>query len=197
MKIVDNWKLIRQHLDFSDPDKFYFIQLQQRKKDDNTFPANNRTVKSYFIFTLDEYDAIESEAKRLSDETCSRVYIRLNRRSSKDVTVRIIQDAAKMLQDNNFQHLKNIVGSCAGEICSEKDRTWIVDLDTTDEDIIDSIYTQIQLMPTNPGKILFQVPTLNGVHLITTKFDSKLFSEIYPNIDLHKDNPTLLYFKHE
>ena len=33
MKIVDNWKSIREHLDFSDPDKFYFIELMQRKKD--------------------------------------------------------------------------------------------------------------------------------------------------------------------
>jgi hypothetical protein len=32
------------------------------------------------------------------------------------------------------------------------------------------------------------------MHVITKKFDSKAFSEIFPGVDIHKDNPTLLYF---
>ena len=192
--IVDNWELIRNFLDFSNPEMFYFIQLQQRKKDDDTFPANNRTVKSYFIFTLKEYNTLEHEIKRLSEETGSRVYIRINRRSAKDVTIKILQDAAKMLEDNNYQHLKNLVTSCSGETCSEKNRLWIVDIDFKDEYLVSFITEFIESMETNPGKVILRVPTLNGCHLITTKFDSKKFNERYPNIDIHKDNPTLLYF---
>ena len=49
----------------------------------------------------------------------------------------------------------------------------------------------------SPNIIEYSVPTLHGCHLITHKFDSKAFKEEFPDIDIHKDNPTLLYFNHE
>ena len=39
------------------------------------------------------------------------------------------------------------------------------------------------------------IPTKSGFHLITTPFDMSTFAKQYPNIDVHKNNPTLLYFK--
>lgn len=197
--IIDNWKILRDKLDFTDKNKFYFIQLQQRKKDDESFPANNRTVKSYFISSLKEYDALESEIKRLSDETKSRVYIRLNRRSFIDVTIEILKSITKMMEDNNYSHLKNLVPSAAGTICSEKDKTWIIDIDADNPiDLAVKAPKVINYLYENFGNVYkFSVPTLHGVHLITNKFDSKKFSEDFPDIDIHKDNPTLLYFKNE
>jgi hypothetical protein len=43
-------------------------------------------------------------------------------------------------------------------------------------------------------KIHRSIPTKNGVHLITDRFDVKTFSEQYPEIDIQKKNPTLLYY---
>jgi len=37
------------------------------------------------------------------------------------------------------------------------------------------------------------VPTKSGVHIITRPFNLKKFKEKYPNVDVHKDNPTILY----
>lgn len=193
---VDNWKFLRDKLDFSDSSKFYMVQLQQRKKDDETFPANNRTVKTYFIGSIEEYDALEPEIKRLSDETNSRVYIRLNRRSYEDVALEVNKDLAQILKDKNFQHLKNLVPSSAGKVCSEEKRTWIVDLDDISNEnkeaimaLIDSIEPYLE-----DTKIQFKVPTLHGEHLITTPFNVSAFKWEFPDIDVHKDNPTLLYF---
>jgi len=42
-------------------------------------------------------------------------------------------------------------------------------------------------------KIIANIPTKNGTHLITERFDVKTFSEKYPEIDIQKKNPTLLY----
>ena len=39
-----------------------------------------------------------------------------------------------------------------------------------------------------------ELPTANGVHFITKPFDLQRFKEIYPNTDVHKNNPTLLYY---
>jgi hypothetical protein len=43
-------------------------------------------------------------------------------------------------------------------------------------------------------KIIANIPTKNGVHLITERFDVKSFSEQYPEIDIQRKNPTLLYY---
>lgn len=194
--MVDNWKYLRDRLDFSDSSKFYMIQLQQRKKDDASFPANNRTVKTYFISSLEEYLSLENEIKKLSDESKSRVYIRVNRRSFEEVALEVNKDLAQILKDKNFQHLKNLVPSAAGKICSEYDKLWIVDIDADNIEELNEKSAKIinYLMSPEVNAFRYTVPTLNGMHVVTKKFDSKVFSEIFPGVDIHKDNPTLLYF---
>ena len=38
------------------------------------------------------------------------------------------------------------------------------------------------------------IPTKNGHHLITKRFDVMSFKQEYPDIDIQKKNPTLLYY---
>jgi hypothetical protein len=38
------------------------------------------------------------------------------------------------------------------------------------------------------------IPTKNGHHLITKRFDTQSFKEKYPDVDIQKKNPTLLYY---
>ena len=203
--VVDNWDLIREKLDFSDKDKFYFIELMQRKKDDSSFPANNRMVKYYFVYSIEYYNKIEDEVKKLSDCTGARVYILLNRRSYKKCMLNMLADAAKMAIDDNYLHFPNLIPSVVGKYADESDKKWIVDIDydetkynAINKDDIKSLELFIDSLEphTVESKIKFRVPTLHGVHLITSPFNYQKFSQEYPNIDIHKDNPTLLYFKH-
>jgi hypothetical protein len=39
------------------------------------------------------------------------------------------------------------------------------------------------------------IPTKNGVHIITRPFNLQKFKGFHPGMDVHKENPTLLYFK--
>lgn len=204
--VVDNWNLIREKLDFSDKDKFYFIELMQRKKDDPSFSANNRMVKYYFVYSLEYYNKIEDEVKKLSDCTGARVYILLNRRSYKKCMLNMLADAAKMAIDDNYLHFPNLIPSVVGKYADESDKKWIVDVDY-DETKCNAInkgdikFLELFIDSLEPhtveSKIKFRVPTLHGIHLITSPFNYQKFSQEYPNIDIHKDNPTLLYFKHE
>ena len=196
---VDNWDLIREKLDFSDPDKFYFIELMQRKKDNNAFPANNRMVKCYFVYSLEYYDHIEEEVKKLSRCTCSRVYILLNRRSYRKCALNLLAEAAKMCIDNNFQHFPNLISSVVGKYSDEPWKNWVVDIDTPDLSNVGDIIKFINSLEpyTVESKIKFAVPTPHGAHLITSPFNCQAFSQKYPDIDIHKDNPTLLYFNYD
>ena len=197
--IVDNWQLIRDRLDFSDNDEFYFIELMQRKKDNESFSANNRMIKYYFVYSLEYYDRIESEVKKLSDCTNSRVYILINRRSYKKCLLNVLADAAKMAIDDNYQHFPNLISSVIGKYADEPNKNWIIDIDEelSKDDLIKLHVFIDDLEPIskpNESKLKFCVPTLHGVHLITSPFNCQKFSQVYPNIDIHKDNPTLLYF---
>lgn len=42
-------------------------------------------------------------------------------------------------------------------------------------------------------KILDILETKNGFHIITNPFNLKLFKDIFPEIDVHKSSPTILY----
>ena len=42
-------------------------------------------------------------------------------------------------------------------------------------------------------KIIVYLPSKTGLHLITKPFDLREFSSLYPEIEIHKDNPTNLY----
>lgn len=203
---MDNWNFLRDKLDFSDPDKFYFMELMQRKKDNPDFPSNNRMVKCYFIYSLKYYDFIESEVKKLADCTGSRVYFLLNRRSYKKCLLNILKDASQIAIDENYEHFPKLISSVCGKYSDEIDKNWIVDIDydTWDSEyhneinkgglkriemFIDSLEPHI-----DGSKIKFRVPTIHGIHLITSPFNSQRFKQVYPNIDIHKDNPTLVYY---
>ena len=43
------------------------------------------------------------------------------------------------------------------------------------------------------SKIYAYIPTKNGYHIITKPFNLKQFKDKYPDIDVHKNNPTILY----
>ena len=51
-------------------------------------------------------------------------------------------------------------------------------------------------------RIKYVNTTLNGVHLITEKFDKRQFAQELAinnmdSVDIHDDNPTLLYYKND
>ena len=40
---------------------------------------------------------------------------------------------------------------------------------------------------------IYSIPTKNGLHLICRPFNSAKFCHKYPEVDVHKDNPTILF----
>jgi len=53
----------------------------------------------------------------------------------------------------------------------------------------------MDLMDIQPvgNKIEKVIPTKNGFHLITGKFNVIEFKKLYPEVDIQKKNPTLLF----
>ena len=88
-----------------------------------------------------------------------------------------------------FESAAGQTGACDGL------KTWLVDFDSKDIDELNRLKDIIESVePKDVEKIVETVPTRNGYHLITRPFNKKEFNELYnESIDIHKDNPTLIY----
>ena len=204
--MIDNFKQIKTLLEFSSDDIYYHLQIIRRGKDHPELPAANRMIKAYFICNLEELDYVEDEIKKLCEFFKARAYINLAPKSIKKTTMLQIKYLAERVYIGDYKKIWKSWNTCAGEIKGEEPR-WVVDIDHNVDDpnlepawgaIADFIDYKCdpKIDPINvffDTKIVADIPTKNGYHLITTSFNLQQFKERYPDIDVHKNNPTILY----
>lgn len=193
--MINNFKLIKSLLKFPNDDIYYHLQILRRGKDHPELPAANRVIKSYFICSLESLDYVEEEIKKLCEFFEARAYINLAPKSIKKTTMLQLKYLAQRAYEGDFKKIWKSWNTCAGEIKGEEPR-WIIDIDdmvTEIGPILDCINEINPVDPFGYSKFIAEIPTKNGCHLITTPFNLQQFKEKYPNIDVHKNNPTLLY----
>jgi len=201
MKDVDNFKLISELLEWpseeDDGQHFFFVQLLIRKKDGNREQSGNnknRLVKSYAIRSRDELFLKEQEIKAICKLTNARAYIHPAIRTWKGVAGEMLKECTSMYVDQNFSGFRNLFEAAAGK--TYKDKRWVVDLDDDMAGRADEIeeFIEKECRPFDNKKVLGSVLTVHGVHLITRAFDLSIFRQAYSLIDVHTNNPTLLYY---
>ena len=106
----------------------------------------------------------------------------------------MLETLAKRIREKNFDQ-KNLFDSCVGSL-QYNERRWVVDIDNYSEDLVNNIANAInRCHPYDKNKIIAEIQTRNGVHLITEPFNIKQFQEKgYSDIEIQKCNPTLLYY---
>ena len=191
--MIDNFELIKPLLTFPSDDIYYHLQILRRGKDHPELPAANRVIKSYFICSLESLNYVEQEIKDLCKLFGARAYINLAPKSIKKTTMLQLKYLAQRAYEGDFKKIWKSWNTCAGEIKGEEPR-WVVDIDDNNVKwnyVMDDIDT---LEPYSiDTKYITNIPTKSGWHIITTPFNLQQFKEKYPNIDVHKNNPTLLY----
>ena len=194
--MIDNIDLIKPLLNFTDEGDFYMLYVFKRKKDQPETESSNhqsvRTVKSYCIESMNHLDKRYDEIKQLCEVFKARAYIHVQRQNHRDVSLDMIATLAQKIKDNQHNQ-KNLFDSVVGSIKTYEKR-WIVDIDSKDPDDIFTTKILINSLQPEGDKIEATIPTKNGYHLITKRFDSLKFEEILPDIDIQRKNPTLLYF---
>lgn len=192
--MVDNVNLIRGFLQFPNEDVFYFIQIIVRRKD-SSVSGKNRIIKTYYIHSLQDFDNKIEEIKSLCQVFGARAYINLNQRSFKNSAFHLMHELSEALLSEQYSSAKNLYNSVCGKYSAKgATKYWVVDLDGDDIDVEKVSEFIESLQPTDHKKVCLTVPTKNGVHLITTPFNLTDFRNEYPGVDVHKNNPTLLYF---
>ena len=194
--MIDNLELIKPLLKFSDPGDFYMLYVLKRKKDQPVEERDNhqsvRTIKTYCIESIDHLQRRWDEITQLCEMFKARGYIHVQKQNHRDVSLNMMVALAQRIHDGNSNQ-KGLFDSVVGQIKTHEKR-WIADIDCTDWHAVTEVSQFINWLRPAGQKIEAVIPTRNGYHLITSKFDVKTFSEKYPEIDIQKKNPTLLYY---
>ena len=202
---VDNFDLFAKKL-FETPlkeDEFYFLQILVRGKDGHHVSGNNknRLVKYYTITSPEQLFSLKNEILAICHVDNARAYIHPTKRNAKEVANLAIENAVHTFVSQNWIGFKSMYSTACGQSFVKGDKKFIVDLDDIHEGdpILDEIRKKLYSYRGHGGensdKVFMTVPTKSGVHLVTWPFDIGQFSKDFPGIDIHKNNPTLLYFR--
>lgn len=198
MITVDNFDLIKSLLKFETEGVFYFLQILQRKKENPNIGSNSNVISTYYIKSINHLMRVKEEIILLCELYNARAYINLNPRKNDDLCLPMIKKLIASVENKDFSQIHRVFDSVCGEYKKTVDKTWIIDLDDYPGyqflNEFDYIKYLKNLQPIG-NKVKAVIPTLNGSHLITSPFNTEEFMRDYPNFDIHKNNPTILYFK--
>ena len=192
--MINNLEEIKHFLNFDSEDEFYYLPIIRRRKDNPHLKGNHNVIAHYYIRSIEDLDRLMEEIIGICDGTNARAYLYLNRRSFKRCFKEYNYKAAKQELNDHTPIVSQTYHSVVGKFSSEENKTWVVDIDGVEvgdgviiSDFLDSIY------PRGVRKTQAVFKTKNGFHLITKGFNLAEFKKRYPDIDVHKDGPTVLY----
>jgi len=194
--MIDNLEQIKQLLNFENEGDFYMLYVFKRKKDQPEGERDNhqsvRTIKTYCVDSIEYLEKRYDEIKQLCEMFKARAYIHVQKQNHKDVSLEMMMSLAERIK--NGQHIqKGLFDSVVGQIKTHEKR-WIVDVDTKDEVELNAVKFAINKFCRPEGdKVEAVIPTKNGYHLITSRFDVMEFAKHFPNTEIQKKNPTLLF----
>lgn len=201
---IDNIDLVLPFLKFDSDDDFYYLQILQRKKENAQLGSNSRVIKNYYITSIEHLKDRYEEIKTLCNIFNARASIRLNKRSFEKVGFKCLENLANTMQNKEYKHLTKSYDRACGLLNNEKSKRWILDIGKDEVIWLEQIINAIQPCSPLGNKILSQIPSKTGIHLITSpfnvvEFNSNLSKELLKyqmsdiDIQIHKDNPTNLF----
>ena len=210
--MTDNFKLYKEFItkvygglpennEKGNLNKYFVIELMRRGKDNPDMPAANYHFKNYYIYSWKDLDKYENEIKNICELLHLRAYCSVNYKMMSQVALDTLAESARRIAAHDYKKFYNIFESSSGKYVDKGNSVWVVDIDEEDLDMIDIIKDFInECEPLNTQKILFEMPTKSGLHLITKGFNLQDFNSkclyclgLKKTFDVKKNHLTLLY----
>ena len=200
--MIDNLHQIKSLLNFEKEGDFYMLYILKRKKDQTNDKSNHqsvRTIKTYCIESVEYLEKRYEEIKELCEMFKARAYIHVQKQSHHDVSLNMLIALAERIRNGQHrqQHLFN---SVVGQLKTLEKR-WVIDIDGISIDgfahapFYKEMRRYISELQSETGKEVEMtfIPTKAGFHIIASPFNLQKFKERYPEVDVQKKNPTILY----
>jgi hypothetical protein len=202
--MVDNFEKLNSILEFESEDDFYMLQVMKRRKENPEMDKNSVALKTVYLHRKDQLLELKDDLVELADKKNARIYLNPNRKSFKKCTLACLKEFADRISNENFYKPYKIFDSVAGAAGS-KNAIWVIDIDwdeVTEQfgDVERSVFVNDvcefinSLKPDVENKIKLVNETKNGTHILTSPFNMYDFMQRY-KIQVHKNNPTLVYCK--
>lgn len=204
--MIDNFELIKPLFYFNEANNMFFhCQIVQRAKDHKPNKVGEGAIKTYFIRSREHLDRVKDEIILLCEHYGARAYINVAGKDFGAMQKLMLMKLVRNVTENIVQNPRKILNSSAGELKSRLP-IWIVDIDDVSlkEGIkkhLITLYSQSYSKTEEEitlyifDYIFAEIPTVQGVHFIVRPFNIKVFSEAFPNVDVHKNSMgTLLYY---
>lgn len=193
--MIDNFDLIKSLFYFKEANNLFFhLQVIRRGKDYPNLPAANRTIMTYYVQSAEHLEKIKDEVISLCEMFGARAYINVTTKSMADLGKFALFRLSERVYNGDFKKIYKIFNSAAGELKGLSSR-FLIDIDDhcSKQEVLDWLDHYFETSSANRYYLFAEVPTKNGVHLITNPFNLNSFKFGFPNIDVHKNNPTILY----
>jgi len=198
--MINNIDLIKPLLNFDNEGDFYMLYVFKRKKDQPEGEKDNhqsvRTIRSYCIKSIEQLEKRYDEIMIMCEVFKARAYIHVAKQNHRDVSLEMLTALAQRIRDGQHEQ-QGLFDSVVGQIKTYEKR-WIVDVDDKNTSSLVRITELIHALEPKGDKLEAVIPTKNGYHLITKRFNIQEFIK-YMSLqgdvpDIQKKNPTLLYY---
>ena len=200
MKEINNFDKLRQFLaeetTFAADNKksIIWIWVVMRAKDNAEH--KERTIKSYHIQSLDDFDYKKDEIIELCHRYHCRAYICVNPKPVLNVLFSlqsiVMENIKNEVNGGSSMLLKGMLDSAVMKSGSNGNKFWIIDVDSEDVEEQTSIFNKVDNAQSgHDHNIIEQVKTVHGVHFITHPFDTRVLEST--GVEAKKEGLTLLY----
>ena len=200
MKEINNFDKLRQFLaeetTFATDNKksIIWIWVVMRAKDNAEH--KERTIKSYHIQSLDDFDYKKDEIIELCKRYHCRAYICINPKPVLNVLFSlqsiVMENIKNEVNGGSSMLLKGMLDSAVMKSGSNGNKFWVIDVDSEDDEEQTSIFNKVDNAQSgHEHNIIEQVKTVHGVHFITHPFDTRVLEST--GVEAKKEGLTLLY----
>ena len=195
--IVNNFKKIKKFLEFNSQKKtvvWVWVCIRAKDNDEHI----ERTVKSYHIQSMEDFEKRQKEIIKLCREFHCRAYICVNPKPILNILFSlqsvVMQSIKNEINGGSSMLLKGMLDSAIMKSGSDGDKYWVIDVDTQDEDLVALAYDAINKAGSGYDKnIVLKIPTAHGYHFITHPFDTRVMMHLDAPAEIKKEGLTLLY----
>ena len=208
MDVIDNVYVIDNMLTFKNDDEFYMLQVLKRRKENPDMKGDSLPLKTVYLHRNGQLTEISKDLIELAEKEHARIYLNPNVKSSRKSLLHCIAEMARRAAAEDYYKPYKIYESVVGQMGACRDNRWIIDVDNeymemymeTDElteihvrDFIRHLLDTLDSCEPDAEKYVNHVITRNGIHVITRSFNPVAFGKVFPKLDVHKNNPTLVY----
>ena len=180
---IDNFDIIKKHLDFKSLLDRYIVHILRRPKDceelSNRLGSNEaqRLIRTYYIDSLDYFEKKIPAIKELCHSCNARAYIIPQVKDNFECLLNLGKKIFDTIQNKNYSvKPEHLIRQAYCEYHKSRKKVWILDLD--DEEMygwkLEQVVELVKKWLKEAGKSeddMYVVPTKHGHHIITSPFN--------------------------